>query len=216
MTTDPLLSRDQLLDALRLLSRHLRDRHVSGEIYLFGGGALVLGFGARDATRDLDGRIDAQHGEVHAAAAEVAAELGLPRHWLNEGGTAYLPRGGDDEAVVVHTDESLTVRTASAPVLLAMKARARRAQDVADTVYLAALLGLSTAEEIATVHDRYFADDPLGQNDRSRLAAIAQILGQGLDAPEGLGEVIGRARARRDTRRLRGRTTGKGPSGGLA
>lgn len=55
--TDRLLSRRQLLDALAAMSRRLRGRQVEGEIYLFGGGALVLGFDARDATRDLDGRI---------------------------------------------------------------------------------------------------------------------------------------------------------------
>lgn len=201
MTTEPLLTRQQLVDALAALSRRLRERQVSGEIYLFGVGALVLGFDARDATRDLDGRIDAHHGAVHTAAAEVAEELSLPGHWLNEGGTAYLPRGADADVDTVHSDGWLIVRAASAPVLLAMKARTRRAQDVADTVFLAELLGLSTADEIVAVHDRYFADEPLAEADRSRLDAIAQVLADGPDAAEGLGEIIKRARARRGTDR---------------
>jgi hypothetical protein len=116
---------------------------------------------------------------------------------LNEGGTAYLPRGVDKEAIVVFRDGWLTVRAASAPVLLAMKAKARRAQDVADTVFLAELLGLSTAVAIESVHDRFYPDEPLSHDDRSRIEAIVQILGQGPDAPEGLGEIITRARARR-------------------
>jgi hypothetical protein len=198
VTTDPLLSRPQLEEALRALGDQLRDRKVTGEIYLFGGGALVLGFGARDATRDLDGRFDAHHGAVQAAAAQVAQDLGLPRHWLNEGGTVYLPRGADAAAAVVYRDGWLTVRAASAPVLLAMKARARRAQDVVDTVFLGELLGLTTADEIAAIHDEYYADDPLTDDARARLAAIEQILAQGPEAPEGLGEVIIRARAQRE------------------
>lgn len=200
MSGSPLLSRQQLEGALRALAAVLRDRHLAGQIYLFGGGALVLAFDARDATRDLDGRIDQHHGAVHDAALAVADGLNLPRHWLNEGGTAFLPRGDDPEASVVYRDAWLTVFAASAPVLLAMKARARRAQDVADTVFLAELLGLTTAAEIESVHDQHFPDVPLTDDDRSRLAAIADVLAQGTDAPEGLGHIIERARDRRSRR----------------
>jgi hypothetical protein len=196
--TDPLLSRRQLGEALRALSDQLRTRNTTGEIYVFGGGALVLGFDARESTRDLDGRIDEHHGAVQDSAHEVAGELGLPRHWLNEGGTVYLPRGPDAGASVVYQDEWLTVRAASAHVLLAMKAGARRAQDIVDTVFLAELLGLVSADEIAAAHDHHYPDQPLTDDDWPRLEAIEAILAQGPSAPEGLGEVIERARARRN------------------
>jgi hypothetical protein len=49
VTSDPLLSRQELEEALRALADQLRERKLAGQIYLFGGGALVLGFDARDA-----------------------------------------------------------------------------------------------------------------------------------------------------------------------
>lgn len=78
-----------------------------------------------------------------------------------------------------------------------MKAKARRAQDVADTVFLAEFLALSTASEIQSVHDRFYPDEPLSEDDHARIEAIAAVLAQGPDAPEGLGEIITRARSRR-------------------
>lgn len=58
----PLLSRRQLQDALERLAHHLHRRGVHAELYLFGGGAMVLAHHARDATMDLDTAIRQHHG----------------------------------------------------------------------------------------------------------------------------------------------------------
>ena len=58
------------------------------ELYLFGGGAMVLAHNARDATMGLDAAIRRHHGSVVAEARVVAAELGLPSWWLNEQATS--------------------------------------------------------------------------------------------------------------------------------
>ena len=50
----PLLSRRQLQEALERLAHHLHRQGVHGELYLFGGRAMVLAHNARDATMDLD------------------------------------------------------------------------------------------------------------------------------------------------------------------
>ncbi|HEV8116580.1 MAG TPA: hypothetical protein VGP53_10105 [Acidimicrobiales bacterium] len=84
----PLLSREQLHQALEVLARRLHTRGVHAELYVFGGGAMVLGHNAREATMDLDAAIRQEHGAVITEAAAVARELGLPGWWLNEQATA--------------------------------------------------------------------------------------------------------------------------------
>jgi hypothetical protein len=128
----PLLSRQQLQDALERLAHHLHRRGVHAELYLFGGGAMVLGYNARDATMDLDTAIRQHHGAVLAEARVVAAELGLPSWWLNEQATSYLPPGDDSEARAVLDRPGLRVIVASPRHLLAMKVRAARQSDIAD------------------------------------------------------------------------------------
>jgi hypothetical protein len=70
---EPLLTRRQLQDALERLAQHLHRRGVHAEIYLFGGGAMVLAHNARDATMDLDTAITQHHGPVITEARTVAA-----------------------------------------------------------------------------------------------------------------------------------------------
>jgi hypothetical protein len=50
---------------------------VAGEIAVFGGAAIVLGFEFREATQDVDAMITQGHGQVVKAQGEVGAELGL-------------------------------------------------------------------------------------------------------------------------------------------
>ena len=60
----PLLSRQQLQEALERLAHHLDRRGVHAELYLFGGGAMVLAHDPREATMDLDTAIRKHHGPV--------------------------------------------------------------------------------------------------------------------------------------------------------
>ena len=117
----PLLSRRQLQDALERLAHHLHRRGVHAELYLFGGGAMVLAYNAREATMDLDTAISRHHGAVLVEAHTVAKELGLPSWWLNEQATSYLPAGQDVHATVVLDRPGLTVLAASPRHLLALK-----------------------------------------------------------------------------------------------
>ena len=49
-----MLNRETILEALRQLSERLQVREVVGEINLLSGTALVLGFQARQSTKDVD------------------------------------------------------------------------------------------------------------------------------------------------------------------
>ena len=97
----PLLNRQQLQAALERLAHHLHRRGLHAELYLFGGGAMVLAYNARDATMDLDTAIRDHHGAVVTEARAVAEQLGLPSWWLNEQATSYLPVAHDDDTTRV-------------------------------------------------------------------------------------------------------------------
>lgn len=148
--TEPLLSRETLEGALSRLAERLDRRGVVGEVYVVGGAAMVLAYRARLATRDLDA-VFAPDSPVRTEAWAVAAELGLPRSWLNDQASAYLPgpTSADLAAPSVFARPGLRVSAASPRWMLAMKvAASRRARDSDDIAFLAGRLGLGTVEEV--------------------------------------------------------------------
>jgi hypothetical protein len=90
----PLLDRAGIEDAFRRLGERLASRGVVADLYVFGGAAMALAYDSRRATRDVDALFE-PHGVVHDEALAVAAELGLPRWWLNEQASSYVAPGGD-------------------------------------------------------------------------------------------------------------------------
>ncbi|HUG85817.1 MAG TPA: hypothetical protein VMM13_14735 [Euzebya sp.] len=166
MTTEPLLDRQRLLDAFRLLAAKLARRGVVGEVHVFGGAAMVLVFDERAATRDVDAIFEPD-GPMLDAAAEVARELELPRSWLNNQASTYVSgRAGRGTPAFDHPN--LRVLTTPAEHLLAMKVRAARpARDADDIRLLLDHLGIDAVDDVITVAERYFPDDPL--SDRSRM-----------------------------------------------
>ena len=65
----------ELDKGLTRLGQLLRERRVAGEIAVFGGAAIVLGFDFRTATQVVDAMITLGHGQVVKAQEEVGAEL---------------------------------------------------------------------------------------------------------------------------------------------
>jgi hypothetical protein len=87
---------------------------------------MVLLFGARDSTKDVDGfQLDVAAGpRVAEAAARVAIALDLPGDWLNDAAKGYV-HGLSLGSVLLDTP-TLRVRTLSPVQLLAMKLSAWR------------------------------------------------------------------------------------------
>jgi len=114
----------ELERALGRLGELLRQWRVAGEIAVFGGAALVLGFEFREGTEDVDVVITQGHGQVVKAQEEVGHELGLPPNWLNEQGTSYLSKQNDFSLFKTYPSEGqfgLRVFVAAPQYLLAMK-----------------------------------------------------------------------------------------------
>lgn len=120
-----LLSADDIRTAFDALSDELAKTHVQAEFVVVGGAALVLLYGARKTTKDVDAYfVKPAAAVVRAAASRVAGSLALPDDWLNDGAKAYLVQM--TLGPVLYESKSLLVRAPSTAQLLAMKLAAWR------------------------------------------------------------------------------------------
>ena len=165
--------------ALMRLGELLRERRVAGEIAVFGGAAIVLGFDFRAATQDVDTMITQGHGQVVKAQQEVGAELGLPPNWLNEQGTSYLSRHNDFRLFKTYPSEGqfgLRVLMAIPQYLLAMRLLSLRqyGHDVQDIVQLARQLGCTTVEDLLHLVKHYYPDEQVLPEKIAEIRSIAR------------------------------------------
>ena len=160
------LSANDMRDALREVAEHLQRSGVQGRLYVAGGAAMALAYDAERLTRDIDAAILHGHNAVMNAVRAVAGARGWPSTWLNEQATTYMPQVPDRHSQVVFDHSALQVAVASPTHMLAMKARAARAQDIADVANLLDRCGLSTAEQVDDVVQAVFGGEPLGPRQR--------------------------------------------------
>lgn len=151
------MRRTEILEFLHLLADRLASQGLQGEMYVVGGAAIALAFDERRSTRDVDAVFEPKNA-IYEAAAEIAAEQGLPDGWLNDAVKGFLS-GPDDGATTVLERPGLHVATASPRILLAMKVLAHRTgEDEADVRLLASQLGLTTATDVLAVAAEVYGD----------------------------------------------------------
>lgn len=116
-----LLSKEQILRAFSALAEELERRGSTAQLLIVGGAAVVLLYGARESTKDVDAIVvrPSEQTEVRSAAESVAPTLGLPADWLNDGAKGYLH--GVAPGAVLFSKPSLVVQAAAPAQLLAMK-----------------------------------------------------------------------------------------------
>ncbi|WP_434046785.1 MULTISPECIES: DUF6036 family nucleotidyltransferase [Sorangium] len=142
-----MLSRDDIRRALVALADELADMSTRCEIVVVGGAAVVLLYGAREATKDVDAlilsRIDPML--VRKAVQRVADCLGLPDDWLNDAAKGYVHGLALGEVLV--DEPALLVRALAPHQLLAMKLSAWRDDvDIDDARLLLAKLSADRDE----------------------------------------------------------------------
>ena len=168
-----MLERAALITALSELAHLLNTWKIPTRVHIVGGAALALEHDPeRLATRDVDAWIlSAQHhGDTITNAIEhIAAAHNWPKDWLNESARIFIPNevGSDTKHwITVHEIGVVTTLVASAELLLVMKLRAARGRrDLPDASTLQRLLNL-TADDIATLYDHHYPDDPLSARAR--------------------------------------------------
>jgi hypothetical protein len=143
---DDLLSPDELLTLLTDLADDLDRNDVRGQLFIVGGAAMALAYGARRLTQDIDAVFEPT-AVIYEAARRVAEARGIPEDWLNDAVEDFLP-GRDANATVLFQRPGLAVRIASPRYLFALKAiAARSVRDSDDLLVLFRISGFASVDE---------------------------------------------------------------------
>jgi len=160
-TESPEFSRNELEGMLSLLNDELRQDGITGEICIVGGAAMVLAFGNRASTRDIDALVMAP-ASVRAAAARVAAANNFPANWLNDGAKGFAS-GMPIEVKELLQFSNLRIVAPPAAYILAMKCIAARVgldeHDKEDASFLIRLLNLHDSTAVLELVAQYYPAD---------------------------------------------------------
>lgn len=141
MSTDTVFTKDNLDSCLRQLAKEFRKLNgtsVPAEIVLIGGASVLLNYGFRDMTYDVDAIIQAAS-SMKDAINRVGDALGLPNGWLNSDFThtkSYTPKLLQFSQYYKTYSNVLRIRTVSGEYLVAMKLMSSRKykNDISDIV----------------------------------------------------------------------------------
>lgn len=154
----PKFTKEQLEQLLVLLNDELQHSGVTGEICIVGGAAMILAFGSRESTRDIDALL-MEPASVRSAALKVAQAHNLPGNWLNDGAKGFAS-GQSLEVKSLLQFSHLRVVAPPAEYILAMKCIAARVgldeHDKEDTAFLIKHLGLRNAEAVLQIVAKYY------------------------------------------------------------
>jgi len=140
-------SKQEILDGLKRLGELAESQGFRIRLTLVGGAAMVLGFDARQSTRDVDVVILAPEEArlVRNLARQVAEERDWPEDWLNDGAKGYMV--GISNGPQLFSAPGIEAQSPSLPQLLAMKLSAWRDDlDISDARRL--------LQEIAGTHSQ--------------------------------------------------------------
>lgn len=163
--TELRFDRPRLNRLFHLLSDELMRKGLRGEILLFGGAAMILGWNAREITRDVDA-VFVPPEEIRKAAFDVAERENVPADWLNDAVKGFLDRPvAREERIEVLHFSNLAIYVPPLTYLLATKAFAARSgashSDVEDLKYLIRLADIASAGAVLDIVQEYYPSRPL-------------------------------------------------------
>lgn len=141
MFVDKPFTKDNLESYLKELAREFRKKNrnrIPAEIILIGGASILINYGFREMTYDVDAIIKSSHA-MKDAISIVGDRFGLPVGWLNTAFVntrSYTPRLMEYSKYYKTFSNILQVRTVSGEYLIAMKLMAGRQykNDLSDIV----------------------------------------------------------------------------------
>ena len=197
MSTEQPITRENLVNCLKELAKEflkLNGRSTPAEIILVGGASILINYGFREATYDVDAVIRASSA-MKEASNRIADKLGLPNGWLNMDfkNTKSYSDKLDGVSVFYKTYSGiLTIRTVAAEYLVAMKLMAGREykndlSDIAGILYEHQKSGKPIAREavdnaVRTLYGNWDNIPPVSKTlfndifDSSNLEAIYQSI----------------------------------------
>ena len=184
MSADKEFTKENLDTYLKELAKEFKKRSGSkmpAEIILIGGASVLLNYGFREMTYDMDAIIYSS-GAMRDAITAVGDRLGLPYGWLNTDfmkTASYTPKLARYSKYYKTFSNILQIRTISAEYLVAMKLMAGRQykNDLSDVVGIlieqeergATLLFESIKKAIEDLYDSY---DAIPENSRRFIEAL--------------------------------------------
>ena len=166
--------REKIIELLTELGQRLEERGIEGELYLVGGGAMLLGYSRTTVTKDLDAIYAPSDviDEIANQMADARPDFALMPGWLNSKVLPLLPRIKDVRAWQALDLPGLTVSIASPEHLLAMKARAGRSiRDFSDVAVLADILQITSLDQVWAICESVWGFDVFTPETREALAA---------------------------------------------
>ncbi|MBI4405436.1 MAG: hypothetical protein HY537_14830 [Deltaproteobacteria bacterium] len=154
------MTKKQIKKLLSDLSDELNSVGINGEVGVVGGAAMVLGFNAREATKDVDAIFEPAE-KVRKAAAAVGRRNNIDTDWLNDAVKGFLPRPEARlEKTVVFQTPSLLVWVPDPRYMFAMKAMSARAgtKDTDDLMILIKAAGINSAKDGIDLIADYYPD----------------------------------------------------------
>ena len=176
------LTRARIVQALNLLGELAEQEGVTLELCIYGGSALILAYGAREGTKDVDVMAKPWN-EVERLAKRVAEELNLDEQWLGNGVRLFVSDQGTFAPLEIQELETvarkrLKITRPSASYLLAMKCFAGRPSlpgyqgDIEDIKFLIRKMGIRSVEEVERHFDRFYPFDALTPQIRETIEGI--------------------------------------------
>lgn len=148
------MTAEEITKYLTELNDELRLMDIKGEVSLFGGAVMCLVYDARPATKDVDA-IFRPVTEIRKVVVRIAERHGLNENWFNDAVKGYWV---EHKEQVLFDLPNLTVFVPEPDYLLAMKSIAARdpSYDREDVRTLIKVLGLTTAEEVFSIIEKYY------------------------------------------------------------
>jgi hypothetical protein len=171
------LDKEQILALFAKLDQKMLEAGIEATLFVVGGAAIALSTGTERVTTDIDASYD--NPGLSSIIAEIAAEEGLPKNWLNNSIRHTLSYFGDDEhPKTVYSAQMLSIQVASPEFILAMKLASRRPKDGADIALLMKTLDIASPADLIEIVKKYFkADLSAGswqQQEIERFLALAE------------------------------------------
>jgi len=162
-------TREKVIELLTELGTRLFDRGIEGELYLVGGGAMLLGYNRNTVTKDRDAIYTPTEiiDQIADQMAEERSDYALMPGWLKSQVLPLLPRMKDSRAWQALLVPGLSVQIASPEHLLAMKARASRSiRDFDDVGVLADVLKINDIKQVWEICENVWGFDVFTEETR--------------------------------------------------
>jgi len=164
----------RLLDEI---GREMADKGLVAEIAIYGGVAMLLQFGTRAATRDIDfTHLEGEAKTLHQVANQVGARHGMPEGWFNDSVRMFT---SDRPDLLPYGDfpaggrAGLRVMLPSPRYILAMKLMAMRSpletNDMRDVWDLLDECNIKTADEAAGWFSHFYGGDKMPPDKEAKL-----------------------------------------------